>query len=233
MTPRTCAVAGCERRHYGRGYCRTHHARWSRHGDPAAARPVGTKTSGGVSYWSVHHRLRVEHGPANVHACAECGAAATDWSYDGADPAERTDPARGYRYSLDLARYRPRCRSCHRRATVAAHPGSPALLDADRVVRLYRAGATARGIASLLDTTTHIVLSTLRTHRVPIRNRDSRIQDQKSDPARPKTTTDEPRSTTSTTTEATTETTDKRQSTTTQSDDQTIASRSNGGRREP
>jgi len=231
MTARTCTVPECGRRHYGRGYCRAHHARWRRHGDPAAARQLGTKTSGGVSYWSVHERLRTERGPASSHRCAECGAAALGWSYDGADPDERTDPARGYRYSLDLARYRPRCRCCHRRATVAAHPGTPVLLDADRIARLYRAGATARGIAALLGTSPHIVLTTLRAHDVPIRNRDYRptAQDQKSDRARQTTTTDSTR----TSTTRTTDSTSKRQSTTTQSDDQTIASRSDGGCRVP
>ncbi len=36
--PRVCSVADCGRRHYGRGYCRTHWTRWHRHGDPCAAR---------------------------------------------------------------------------------------------------------------------------------------------------------------------------------------------------
>ena len=57
-----------------------------------------------------------ERGPASGRRCAGCAAPAACWSYDGTDPDERTDPARGYRYSLDLDRYQPRCRSCHRRA---------------------------------------------------------------------------------------------------------------------
>lgn len=212
MSTRTCSVAGCERRHYGRGYCRAHHARWRRHGDPAAERPLGRKTPGGISYWSVHHRLAVERGPAGSHACAECAGPAVDWSYDGADPDERTDPIRGYRYSLDLARYRPRCRSCHRRATVAAHPGTPAPLDPARVERLYRAGATARGIAALLNTSPHIVLATLRARDVPIRNRDRRptAPEHEARRARPTTSeppTDEPITSTTTRTQTTTQTT--------------------------
>lgn len=31
---RTCCILGCNRPHYGRGYCRAHWKRWKRHGDP-------------------------------------------------------------------------------------------------------------------------------------------------------------------------------------------------------
>jgi len=57
---------------------------------------------GGVGYWASHERVKAERGPAAAHPCADCGAPARDWSYDGADPAERIDPGRGYRYSLDV-----------------------------------------------------------------------------------------------------------------------------------
>ena len=33
---KTCNIDGCEKRHYARGFCRMHHARWRRHGDPLA-----------------------------------------------------------------------------------------------------------------------------------------------------------------------------------------------------
>jgi len=104
-------------------------------------------------------------GPAAGRPCAECSAPACVWSYDGADPTERIDPARGYRYSLDLARYRPQCRSCHRRTTA---------LDVERVARLYRAGASSAGIAALLDVSPATVLRALRSHDVPIRSRTRR-----------------------------------------------------------
>lgn len=34
MPERTCSVEGCDRRHYGRGWCNTHYQRWYFHGDP-------------------------------------------------------------------------------------------------------------------------------------------------------------------------------------------------------
>lgn len=122
---------------------------------------------GGVSYWSVRERLRVERGPASGYRCVECGAAARDWSYDGTDPAERTDPARGYRYSLDLGRYRPRCRSCHRRA---ARPREVGVLDVAEAARLYEAGVSGAGISAVLGTSRPTVLRRLRAHGVTIRH---------------------------------------------------------------
>ncbi|MDQ4118708.1 MAG: hypothetical protein M3235_17360, partial [Actinomycetota bacterium] len=100
-----------------------------------------------------------------------CAAPAACWSYDGSDPDERTDPARGYRYSLDLDRYRPRCRSCHRRATVAqAQPRARSgAVDSERAARLYRAGASVTGLAALLDVSRTAVHTALRNHGVPLR----------------------------------------------------------------
>jgi len=167
MTRPRCTVAGCGRAHYGRGYCRTHYMRWQRHGDPQAAAPIGYKTPGGVSYWSIHQQVKAQRGPAAASRCAECGAGAVDWSYDGTDPNERTDPARGYRYSLDPARYRPRCRSCHRRAMLHGRFGRP--IDVARAARLYQAGASARGIGALLHASRDAVLTALRAHGVAIR----------------------------------------------------------------
>jgi hypothetical protein len=164
---RVCVVDGCGAPVRARGYCNTHYRRWQVHGDPRADVPIERKTAGGVSYWSVHQRLKTDRGPASARRCAECGGPAVDWSYDGSDPDERIYPARGWRYSLDLDRYRPRCRSCHRRATVGRRFGQP--LDVRRAARLYAAGATARGIGSLLNVSGHTVLAALRAHGVAIR----------------------------------------------------------------
>src|SRR4051812_44328244 len=48
MTRPRCTVAGCGRPHYGHGYCRAHHARWRRHGDPRAGSPIATRTADAV-----------------------------------------------------------------------------------------------------------------------------------------------------------------------------------------
>ncbi len=37
---RTCSIEGCERRHYGRGWCDMHYQRWRKHGDPLWAPPT-------------------------------------------------------------------------------------------------------------------------------------------------------------------------------------------------
>ncbi|MEJ3652038.1 hypothetical protein WEH80_03375 [Actinomycetes bacterium KLBMP 9759] len=102
------------------------------------------------------------------------------WSYDGADPSERRDE-RQRRYSLDVARYRPCCRFCHRRTAVdrrAEVPSGvvamPPEFDVDRAVRLYRAGAAASGIAGLLRVSPAAVLSALRARNEPIRSRGHR-----------------------------------------------------------
>lgn len=177
----TCDVPGCGRRHYGRGYCRTHHARWVRHGDPQADRPIAPAPAAGAgcSYGTVHRRLGVERGPANRHGCADCDRPAALWSHIGGGPDERTDP-RGLRYSLDLTRYRPRCRSCHRRATTAtgtARPGAGrAVRDPDRVIRLYRAGASGPGIAALLGVSRTAIYTALREHGQAPRPRGTRAR---------------------------------------------------------
>lgn len=169
---RLCEVPGCGRRHLGHGLCRTHLSRRDRIGDARPDVPVQARTPGGVSYWSVHHRLGVERGPATALPCAECGGPARSWSYDGTDPDERTDPTQGYRYSLDLDRYRPRCRPCHRRATLsAAAPRPGSVLDVDRAVWLYARGVGAPGIAALLGVSRTAVYTALRAHGVAIRPR--------------------------------------------------------------
>jgi hypothetical protein len=33
---RECEIEGCDRKHYGRGWCQMHHSRWAEHGDPLA-----------------------------------------------------------------------------------------------------------------------------------------------------------------------------------------------------
>jgi hypothetical protein len=38
MRESTCSIPGCDRKHYGRGWCRRHWKKWRRNGDPLAGR---------------------------------------------------------------------------------------------------------------------------------------------------------------------------------------------------
>jgi hypothetical protein len=177
LTRQLCGVEGCGRSVRSRGYCNPHYRRWQRHGDPRAALPIASKTTGDLSYWSMHHRLKIQRGPASAHPCAGCGAAAVCWSYVGGDPDERIEPRRRYRYSIDVAYYLPRCRSCHRRATTAAPR-----VDVGRASRLYLAGASGSGIAALLGVSRSAVYQALRANGVPIRARQTLQTDPRESP---------------------------------------------------
>jgi hypothetical protein len=152
---RRCVVSGCDRPHHGRGYCRTHWSRVHRWGDPRAHRPIAERAERPPSYRVVCQRLRAVRGPAEAHPCWSCGTLAAVWSYNGTDPAALRH---GRAFSTDLTRYRAACRTCHR------HP-----FDPDRAARLYRAGASLRGIAALLGVGTGTVRRTLRARDIPTR----------------------------------------------------------------
>ena len=57
MAERTCSIDGCDRPHYGRGWCRIHLGRWQRTGDPGAAVPIVTR------------RQNPPDGPCSVDGC--------------------------------------------------------------------------------------------------------------------------------------------------------------------
>jgi hypothetical protein len=169
----TCEIHGCPRPFYAHGWCVTHYQRWQRLGTPQPDTPVRARTTDGTSYAAARRRVRTERGPASAQVCAECGAAAVCWSYDGADPDERTHPVSGVRYSLDLARYRPRCRFCRRRrdrnSDLTPVRRRAPNLDLARAVRLYQAGASCRGIGSVMGVSTEAVRAALRANGVVLR----------------------------------------------------------------
>lgn len=69
-------------------------------------------TTSSPTYGTVHSRLRRDRGPASAAICADCGAAASEWSYRGGSADELTSP-KG-KYTPDLSYYVPRCFPCHR-----------------------------------------------------------------------------------------------------------------------
>lgn len=162
-----CRVEGCERTHRARGLCNGHYERLRRHGELNESVPLRRRVRGGVSYSAAVHRLRAVRGPARGQSCAECGGPAVCWSYDGSDPDARVEPGRGQRYSLDPARYRPRCRSCHRFGV--AHGGQVVVLDLKLVARLYVGGASTRGIAKRLKVSPGAINTALRRQGVTLR----------------------------------------------------------------
>lgn len=84
-----------------------------------------------VGYAGAHGRVKTLRGSATDHACDRCGSPAHEWAYDGTDPGPLFEGVMAY--SADPNRYRPMCRSCHkkmdaarRRAELLAARGMPA-----------------------------------------------------------------------------------------------------------
>ena len=98
MTERTCSVEGCERSHFGRGYCNAHYKRWRKTGHTgpvdvalqAATRTVAptacavddcTDRARGHGLCSKHYQRARTHGDANeLHR--QSGDAHHQWKGD-------------------------------------------------------------------------------------------------------------------------------------------------------
>lgn len=112
-----CMIADCSRPHSAHGMCDTHRRRQRVYGDPRATPPIGGPLKGEhPTVGAMHRRVRKAKGAARGHQCVDCGARADEWSYNNADPNELLGEDHGSQlaYSLDVANYEPRCRSCHR-----------------------------------------------------------------------------------------------------------------------
>lgn len=117
----TCTVEGCDQPDTGpNGLCIKHLYRVKRNGTTDLPGPYergGSRnpawTGANASYAAIHQRLRKVRGSARNFSCASCGAPARHWSYDHADPDERTSDDGPY--STDLGHYVPRCVPCHKR----------------------------------------------------------------------------------------------------------------------
>lgn len=60
---RRCSIDGCRGKHWGRGWCRKHHARWLRHGDPLYTEADGSQGCSVDRCEADHHAK----GMCNVH----------------------------------------------------------------------------------------------------------------------------------------------------------------------
>jgi hypothetical protein len=120
---RFCSVDGCDKLHFGLGLCAMHYERQRRNGTtdkpkgkPGARGAVNRHWKGDdVGYNAMHARVRTRLGSAREQRCVDCDGAASGWSYDHADPDEKTGLAMGVerQFSTDITHYVPRCKRCH------------------------------------------------------------------------------------------------------------------------
>lgn len=84
MSNRTCSVDGCERGHYGHGYCSMHYQRWQRHGDPLFRSPLGPQRK--------HDRCSIDGCDQGHDARGFCRAHYARWKKygDPLAPLQRT-----------------------------------------------------------------------------------------------------------------------------------------------
>lgn len=89
MADRTCSVAGCERPHAARGYCKMHYQRWRLNGDPGGAELIYGDDE--ARFWSKVDK----RGPDECWPWTACLARGYGWFYDGSNPKGRGSRGRG------------------------------------------------------------------------------------------------------------------------------------------
>lgn len=123
-----CVIDGCQRERHVQGLCVFHDRRVKKGGHPDfTGKPPGRPLKGEHPTWAaIHKRLFRKRGAASSYSCVDCGGKAREWSYDGLDPDQLIDRARGWElaYSLELSHYVPRCSSCHRLLDIAIRRGA-------------------------------------------------------------------------------------------------------------
>ena len=114
---RVCKIEKCGRDLYALDRCRGHYERWLRYGQNFAAVPIRRGVRFGVpGHSAAHTAVARVRGAASEQRCVDCARVGWAWCYDHSDPAELVEPKHGSPYSVDPARYVPRCRVCHRKA---------------------------------------------------------------------------------------------------------------------
>ncbi|MGH3976545.1 MAG: hypothetical protein ACRDS9_24985 [Pseudonocardiaceae bacterium] len=158
---RACTVAGCGSRHYGRGMCRAHHARWLRTGDPGpaqvASRPPRDAT------------CTVEGCGQPHEARGYCRTHYSRWQRTG--DVRPTTPPNPRVCKISGCQQR-----CYGRGMCPAHyrrwrraGGTLPGLDITECGQLYRDGASAAGLGRLYGLAPRTVLAALRAAHVQIR----------------------------------------------------------------
>jgi hypothetical protein len=118
------------------------------------------------TYSAAHNTLRRLRGRADALTCTDCPNPALQWSYNGGDPRELTDPDTDCRYSANPDYYSPRCCSCHRRYDWAARRPP---MDPRMVIWLYECGVTINGLAEQYSRGTGAIRTLLQSYGVHIR----------------------------------------------------------------
>ena len=91
MTNRTCTIDGCDRKHYGRGYCNPHYKRWRRYGDPEAGQPTPIVGATVCSHDGCDNTGRMTRGlcSRHYHRLSRYGDPDGGTTPNGLDPSER------------------------------------------------------------------------------------------------------------------------------------------------
>lgn len=119
-----CKVEGCEKIATGGTLrlCAAHYARERRKPNWERIAKIGGYeesspywTGEDATYDAVHFRVKTRRGPARQYPCVgpDCHRQAAQWAYTHGDPDEKSSPE-GWLYSLDINRYAPMCRFCHK-----------------------------------------------------------------------------------------------------------------------
>lgn len=143
--PKTCSVDGCSNESRAKELCWGHYLRLYRTGSimhptlGASLRQV-TKSRDSESYMALHVK-RSADDPASNYQCIDCGAQASEWTYQYGCPDERHSEYGPY--CAHNEHYAPRCHSCHtKQATPRGECHHSAKLTED-LVRYIRAEADA------------------------------------------------------------------------------------------
>lgn len=153
-----CAVDGCEKPVFRRGWCAMHSQRFRRHGDVNYTNPRGFKSRYAVDYVCSYTHAHQRMGSASAFMCAACDMAAQHWGYLGGDPNEVIESSgknAGLRYSLDVAFYEPLCAQCHAQRDHSGDANPAAKLTEEQAIAIvaeYAAGGvTQRQLATRYD----------------------------------------------------------------------------------